>query len=193
VGVGLMVACGVEGQGKHSCGTEPVLELEGGTCVFSLSCVGALSRTGPCKTVKALHLFPESLACGESGPCEITGLASDVFSGMDQLESLYLSHHSIDELPEGNMPIRRRTQARGLTHATQPLMPAVVSSSTDLFRDAKALQTLDLRSNGMKRVNATLFSGLEQLQRLHLSDNWLQELPNTLFEGLINLQVLTVR
>ena len=52
---------------------------------------------------------------------------------------------------------------------------------------------IDLRSNGMVRVNATLFSGLKQLQRLHLSDNWIEELPNTLFKGLINLQVLAVR
>ena len=117
VGVGLMVACGVEGQGKHSCATEPVLELEGG-CVFSLSCVGALSRTGFCKNVKALHLFPESLACEASGPCEITGLASDIFSGMDRLESLYLSHHAIDELPGGDSA--PQTHASAWTRARDP-------------------------------------------------------------------------
>ena len=108
VWVCLWLVCGREGYGavlqragKHTCGTETVLKLEDGACNFKRSCVGALSRSGACRTVRTLNLFPESIACEEFSPCEITSLASDAFAGMDGLESLYLSHQNINELPAG--------------------------------------------------------------------------------------------
>ena len=101
--------------GKHTCGTETVLELEGGVCNFKLSCVGALSRSGAC-AVRTLNLSPESIACEEFSPCEITSLASDTFAGMDGLESLYLSHHNINELPAGAW-LRMHTCFPSRTHA----------------------------------------------------------------------------
>ena len=61
--------------------------------------------------------------------------------------------------------------------------------STDIFRDLKELETLDLRNNGLLSLNSTVFAGLENLRHLRLSDNWLSELPEKVFQDLRNLQV----
>lgn len=88
----LVLMCAMcDAGGKHSCATEPILELEDGDCVFERSCVGVISRSGACSTVQRLELFSKS----------ITAFAADVFAGLTGLQSLYLSDNDIGELPEG--------------------------------------------------------------------------------------------
>ncbi len=88
----LVLMCAMcDAGGKHSCATEPILVLEDGECVFERSCVGVISRSGACSTVRRLELFSMSL----------TAFAADVFAGLTGLQSLYLSDNDISELPEG--------------------------------------------------------------------------------------------
>ena len=87
----------------------------------------------------------------------ISVLKAGDFSGLANLQRLYLDFNNLAELPE------------------------------DVFDGLSNLEYLDLGVNGLRRLPSDVFDGLSGLEQLYLNDNRLGELPEDVFDGLFNL------
>ena len=115
---------------------------------------------------------------------QLTELPKEVFSGLSNLETLYLRYNKLTKLP--------KEVFRGLS--TLETLHLYGNQLTDLpkevFSGLAHLKVLDLGGNKLAKLRKEVFSGLSNLEKLNLGGNQLTELPKEVFSGLSNLKTL---
>ena len=106
------------------------------------------------------------------------------FSGLSNLENLYLHRNQLAELPPGVFSGLSRLEELEL-HSNQlaELPPGIFSGLTHL-------ENLGLGLNQLTELPPGVFSGLSRLEALELHSNQLAELPPGIFSGLTRLTYL---
>ncbi len=116
----------------------------------------------------------------------LTTLPPGVFTGLINLQLLWLGRNQLANLPPGIFAGLTDLQELRLDGNKLAIMPP------DIFAGLTNLQILLLNSNQLVTLPAGIFAGLTNLQRLWLSGNQLAALPAGIFAGLINLQILAL-
>ena len=93
---------------------------------------------------------------------DITALLDGDFSGLTDLEELYLSLHQLSDLPDG------------------------------IFSGLTSLETLGLDYNELSDLRSGVFDDLTNLERLSLDNNQLSDLPDGIFSGITSLTTLSL-
>ena len=114
----------------------------------------------------------------------ITAISPGDFSGLDNLESLWLSSPGVLALPPGVFSGLDNLEALWL-RSNGPLV-----LQGDVFSELVNLRRLDLHQSGLTALPAGVFSSLGSLEELWLSSNRLTVLPSDVFSGLPNLERL---
>ncbi len=144
-----------------------------------------------------LAQITETVSCGEVtsddlseitildlGGRDITELKSDDFSGLTNLQYLYLNNNSLTDLPQDLFD--------GLTQLLflELHNNALTDLHQDLFDGLESLILLFLQNNALTSLHQDLFEELTSLSNLNLQNNALTDLPQDLFDGLTNLRLL---
>ena len=114
----------------------------------------------------------------------ISSLSEGDFSGLSDLQQLYLGSNDISTLPVGIFSGLSNLQQLWLNRNEISTLPS------DIFSGLSNLQELRLNNNEISTLPAGIFSGLSSLEELYLEGNDLSMLPVGIFSGLSNLQEL---
>ncbi len=130
-----------------------------------------------------------------------------IFTGLDSLTVLTLSHNQVESLPPGLAAVTRLTELSLSHNPLGALPPDLFGGMTSLehlrlygmqltelppgiFRNLPELRSLNLAGNELQRLDEDVFAGLSGLRTLHLFDNDLADLPPPIFRGLDSLEQL---
>ena len=156
-------------------------------------------------TVAHLNAIPGTLDLSSQG---LSRLQESDFSGLVNLESLFLNDNDLRSLPGeifndlasvGRLYLNGNDLHRlpGDIFADLPTLAQLFLSSNDLsslpadiFADLPNLQELRLDDNALRSLPVGVFNDLTALVWLNLGDNDLNSLPGSIFTGLHNLQSL---
>ena len=123
-----------------------------------------------------------SLSRLDLGNNNLGSLPSDLFFDLSSLSWLSLSFNKLNSLPVGIFSGLSSLNTLNLSYNKLSSLP------TDLFSDLSSLRTLNLSSNKLSGLPSDLFSGLSSLSWLSLSFNELVGLPAGIFSGLPSLR-----
>ena len=118
----------------------------------------------------------------------LTGLPSDLFSGLSALRVLVLSDNALTSLPSGVFSGLSALEELTLS-GNAGLGPHLTGSA---FSALGGLRLISLNGIGLDTVPAGLFSGLSELTSISLDGNGIEALPASLFSGLAGLEVLSL-
>ena len=113
-------------------------------------------------------------------------LQGDVFSELVNLRRLDLHQSGLTVLPPGVFSGLGSLEELWLSSNRLTVLPP------GLFSGLANLRRLFLGHNGLISLQPTVFSGLPNLERLHLDSNQLSTLPDGVFSGLGNLRELSL-
>ncbi|CAB1431288.1 unnamed protein product [Pleuronectes platessa] len=164
---------------------------------------------------KAIQAFPTGQQADISSPCElqlsynrIVNLHPALFAKLRSLESLYLEHNELRQLPKGLFRWMSDVSEIDLSDNHLSSLPPSVflglgrvsslrlshnnlsSLHSDQFRDLIGLKDLMLDGNHICELPVGLFTNLANLTTLHLDNNCLSELSPDVFVGLTSLKEL---
>ena len=114
----------------------------------------------------------------------ITSLRYGDFSGLTNLQHLYLSDNALTSLPAGVF-----SGLSGL-HTLSLDSNSLTSLSEGVFSGLSSLTSLRLDSNSLTSLSEGVFSGLSSLHALWLQENAFTSLPEGVFSGLGSLTYL---
>lgn len=113
-------------------------------------------------------------------------LPEEIFSGLNKLEELVLSHNQIKTLPANLFADCENLKVLWL-HSNH-----IQEIHEDSFRNLKRLDALFLNNNNLKQLSPTLFDGLENIRDLRISNNFLSGIHSQTFSSLKRLTQLSI-
>ncbi len=165
--------------------TEIAPEICTRTAAVQTEILSAIAGITDCALVTNMHLtgITEILDLSNQN---ITALLANDFTGLSNLQNLWLYENDLRTLPADVFTDLSSLQTLSLYRNKFRILP------TNVFTGLSSLQTLNLDGNRLNNLDANLFADLSSLQTLSLYDNRLTNLPMGVFSDLSSLQTLSL-
>jgi len=172
----------------------PILPISTGLITASLATIFTLASVKPAQAHHSVTIDGTTYACGsKSNECDLSGnaltiLPTDVFSGLTNLQKIYLDHNNLSSVSAGLFRSLTNLKEISLNNNSLSSVPP------ELFGGLPNLQVIRINHNNLSSVPRGLFSavGLSSLQRIHLHNNILSSIPADLLSNLPNLQEIAL-